>query len=181
MNKEKYIYLTFDDGPTPEVTPWVLALLDKYQFKATFFCIGKNAQHYPEIVEEIIKHKHAIGNHGYEHINGWKTKNKIYIDNAEQGAKILNTKLYRPPFGKISPLQWLILQKKYKIIFWHYLSKDYLPIEKQINFIEKLKKHTRNNRIIVFHDSNKAIPTLKKYLEEYFIWLQKQNFKTNFL
>ncbi|MGQ9847471.1 MAG: polysaccharide deacetylase family protein, partial [Bacteroidales bacterium] len=129
MNKEKYIYLTFDDGPTPKATPWVLTLLDKYQFKATFFCLGKNAKQYPKLIEEIFKHGHTIGNHGYEHLNGWKTKNKIYIENVEKGAYILKSKIYRPPFGKISPLQWLILKKKHKIIFWHYLSKDYLAIE----------------------------------------------------
>lgn len=181
MNKEKYIYLTFDDGPTPKVTPWVLALLNKYQFKATFFCLGKNAQNYPEIVEEIKKQGHAIGSHGYEHLNGWKTKNKIYIANAEKGAEILNTTRYRPPYGKITPIQWLTLHKKYKIFFWDYLSKDYLTIEKQINFLHKLKKHTRNKRIIVFHDSEKALPTLQNYLDEYFNWLIIQHYKTKIL
>jgi len=176
MNTEKLIYLTFDDGPTPEVTPWVLTLLDKYQFKATFFCLGINAQQHSNIIEQIIKRGHAIGNHGYEHLNGWKTKNKVYIANADKGASILNTKLFRPPYGKITPLQWFTLRKQYKIVFWDYLSKDYLNIEKQNHFLSRLQKHTHPNRIIVFHDSNKAFPTLQKYLEPYFEWLKNENY-----
>lgn len=181
MNQKKRIYLTFDDGPTPEATPWVLDLLSKYQFKATFFCLGKNAKQYPNIIKEIIKHGHRLGNHGYEHLNGWTTKNKNYIENVEKGSEILKTKLYRPPYGKISPLQWIMLHKKYKIVFWHYLSKDYLAIDKQINFLNKLKSHTKNKRIIVFHDSKKALPTLQKYLEQYFNWIIIQHYSTDVL
>lgn len=176
MNKKK-IYLTFDDGPTPKVTPWVLALLDKYQFKATFFCLGVNAMHHPELIEEILNHEHVIGNHGFEHLNGWKTNNKKYIRNTLKGSEILNTQLFRPPYGKISLLQWFMLRKKVKLVCWNFMPKDYLPLHKQHHFLKRLKNHTNENKIIVFHDSNKAFPTLQKYLEEYFCWLQANHFQ----
>lgn len=175
MNGKK-IYLTFDDGPTPEATPWVLSLLDKYQFKATFFCLGKQALQYPELIEEMKKAEHTIGNHGFEHLKGWNTSNKLYIENTQKGADILNTKLFRPPYGKISPIQWFKLRKQYQIVLWDYLSKDYLPKEKFNGFYHKLIKHTKPNHIIVFHDSVQAIPQLKLHLENYFKWLKKTNY-----
>lgn len=174
------IYLTFDDGPTPEVTPWVLSLLAQFNLKATFFCTGKHAEQFPELIRQIKADGHSIGNHGYEHLNGWKTPVTKYLQNTKKGSDMLNTSLFRPPYGKLTPLQWLLLHKKYKLVFWDYLSKDYLPIEKQIDFLERLKKHTRNNRVIVFHDSEKAFPTLQKYLEEYFEWLKNENY-TSFI
>lgn len=175
MNVKK-IYLTFDDGPTPEATPWVLSLLDKYKFKATFFCLGKQVVQYPELFEDIIKAGHLIGNHGFEHMKGWKTSNKLYIENTRKGEDILNTKLFRPPYGKISPIQWLKLRKQYHIVLWDYLSKDYLPKEKLNRFYNKLIRHTKSDRIIVFHDSVKALPTLKLHLENYFKWLKENNY-----
>ncbi len=175
---EKKIYLTFDDGPTPEATPWVLSLLDRHQFKVTFFCLGKQALQHPELIEEIKKAGHSIGSHGFEHLKGWKTTNNLYIENTHKGADILKTKLFRPPYGKISPIQWLKLRKQYQIILWDYLSKDYLPKEKLNRFYHKLIKHTKPDRIIVFHDSVKALPQLKSHLENYFIWLKENNYIT---
>lgn len=174
---EKKIYLTFDDGPTPEVTPWVLSLLNKYQFKATFFCLGKKAVKHFKIIEEIKEAGHSVGNHGFEHLKGWKTTTKLYIENTHKGANILNTKLFRPPYGKITPIQWFKLRKHYQIIFWDYLSKDYLPQENFTHFYNKLIKHTKPNYIIVFHDSIKAFSQLTLHLENYFVWLKENNYK----
>jgi peptidoglycan/xylan/chitin deacetylase (PgdA/CDA1 family) len=176
---QKTIYLTFDDGPTPKVTPWVLALLNKYQFNATFFCLGKQALQYPELIEDIKKAGHGIGNHGLEHLKGWTTGNKVYIENTRKGANILNTNLFRPPYGKISPIQWLILRKQFHIVFWNYLSKDYIPQEKNKHFLKKLIRNTKSGRIIVFHDSEKAFPILQTYLEDYFFWLKTNQFHTS--
>ncbi len=175
------IYLTFDDGPTPEVTPWVLSLLNQYHLHATFFCTGTHVAQYTDLFRQILFNGHAVGNHGFEHLNGWKTPLHKYIQNAKQGEKIIPTSLFRPPYGKITPLQWLYLHKKVNLVFWNYLSKDYLPLEKNSLFLENLKKHTVNHSVIVFHDSVKAFPVLQKFLEEYFIWLQATNFESHII
>ena len=179
----KSIFLTFDDGPTPEVTPWVLALLDKYNFKATFFCIAKNAEIHNDILFLTKQKEHTIANHGYEHLNGWKTPTKKYIENTIKGAQILNTNLFRPPYGKITPLQWFFLKKnKIKIILWNYLVKDFsLKPEMYQNEYTKLINKTKNKSIIVFHDSLKSEPFLKEYLEKYFQWLKNNNYFTEVL
>jgi len=178
---KKIVYLTFDDGPTPGVTPWVLSLLDKYSFKATFFCLGCQAEKYPTIIKDISTKGHTIGNHGYEHLNGWVTPTKIYFENVRKGAEVLNTKLFRPPHGKLNPIQWFILKKKFNIIWWHYLSKDYLKESTDEKYFYKLLKNTKSKRIIVFHDTKKALPFLEKYLEKYFQWLKTKEFQTELL
>ncbi len=159
-----------------EVTPWVLSLLKRYNYKATFFCLGKNVEQYPTLLHDILKDGHSIGNHGYEHLNGWKTKNSTYIQNVYKCNTLINTSLFRPPYGKLTPLQWFTLKKNFHIIFWHYLSQDYLPIEKQKFFLEKLQQNSKTGKIIVFHDNEKSFCTLQRYLEKYFQWLKEQNF-----
>lgn len=175
--KNKTIYLTFDDGPTPGVTPWVLSLLKQYNIKATFFCLGKNVEQWPDLIQTILKDGHTIGNHGYEHLNGWKTKTTTYVKNIYKAKELIKTSFFRPPYGKITPRQWFILKKEFRIVFWHYLSKDYLPFEKQQSFLIKLKKNSKHGKIIVFHDTEKSYPTLRAYLEKYLQWLKEENFK----
>ena len=108
---EKVIYLTFDDGPTPEITPWVLDLLKDYDAKATFFCIGRNVSEYPEIYNKILSEGHSVGNHTYDHVKGWKVSSKIYLENTLKASHIISSKLFRPPYGKISPIQIQSLKK----------------------------------------------------------------------
>jgi peptidoglycan-N-acetylglucosamine deacetylase len=163
-NTEKKIYLTFDDGPTPEVTDEVLAILDEYNIKATFFCIGDNVREYPEIVQKIISKNHSVGNHTYSHLKGWNTKTKTYISNTQACEikmnslfKINNSKLFRPPYGKITPWQSYKLRKLgFKIIMWDVLSQDYDNNVTPGKCFENVRKKTKSGSIIVFHDSIKA-------------------------
>lgn len=162
--EEKSIYLSFDDGPIPVVTPFVLNTLKTFNAKATFFCIGDNISKYPEIYQQIIDGGHAIGNHTHNHLNGWKTPDKLYLENIEQCSKLTGLKLFRPPYGRIKRSQIKSLQKEYpgtKIIMWDVLSGDFdTGIDGQ-KCVRNVMKHTRNGSIIVFHDSLKAFPRLE--------------------
>jgi peptidoglycan/xylan/chitin deacetylase (PgdA/CDA1 family) len=164
-SKEKNIYLTFDDGPTPEITEWTLTQLKKYNAKATFFCIGKNIEAHPDIFQKIIKEGHSIGNHTNNHLNGLKTPNKVYLDNIEIASnKIGNARsnLFRPPYGKISIRQSFALRKKgYKVIMWDVLSADFDTSISNKNCLYNVIMNTRSGSIIVFHDSVKASEKLK--------------------
>ena len=124
---EKKVYLTFDDGPIPEVTPWVLDLLKEYDFKATFFCVGENAMKYPEILERIIAEGHTVGNHTFNHMNGWVTENIKYFHNIRRCAHLINSNLFRPPYGRLKPKQAQFIQRHYDIIMWSLLSGDFDP------------------------------------------------------
>ena len=182
-NTEEKIYLTFDDGPTPEITEWVLNLLEKENIKATFFCIGQNIEKHPEIFEKIISSGHSVGNHTFNHLKGWKTSIKEYIENVDlcktEICKSTSNKysnLFRPPYGKIKPNQSKTLRKKgYKIIMWDVLSKDYdLNTSPEECFL-KVKK-TKSGSIIVFHDSIKAWKNLKYALPKAIAFLKNEGF-----
>jgi peptidoglycan-N-acetylglucosamine deacetylase len=155
-SQEKIIYLTFDDGPIPEVTPWVLDVLDQYQIKATFFCVGENVMRYPEIYQEVLKRGHKTGNHTYNHIRGFFTETNIYLKNVEKASEYIQSNLFRPPHGDMRLSQFKALKKKYQIIQWDVITRDYdksIPEQRVLNIV---KKYTRNGSIIVFHDSLKA-------------------------
>lgn len=182
--QKKVLYLTFDDGPIPEVTPWVLDELKKYKAKATFFCIGKNIDANPDIFKRIIKEGHSIGNHTYNHYNGWKYVNREYYQNVEQGAEALDRhlhpspvtrhpslSLFRPPYGKLKPSQYKALKDKYRIVMWDVLTLDYnLQVSKK-RVLNTAIKHSSPGSVIVFHDSLKAKPkveyALPKVLEHF--------------
>lgn len=153
--KSNNIYLTFDDGPVPEVTPFVLDILQKYNAKATFFCVGENAEKYPDIIAKILSEGHIIGNHSFNHLNGWKTSSKIYVENIRRCGDIIQSKLFRPPYGKITLRQSYML-RDYKIIMWDVLSGDYNERISEETCFRNIKKYTRKGSIIVFHDSIKA-------------------------
>lgn len=181
-NTDNKIYLTFDDGPTPEITEWVLDLLEKENIKATFFCIGNNVEKHPEIFKRTIEAGHSIGNHTFNHLKGWKTSTKEYIENVvlcEAEIRKLNTeqsKLFRPPYGKIKPNQTRLLRLKgFKIIMWDVLSKDY---DKAISPEKCLKniKRTTSGSIIVFHDSLKARKNLEYTLPKAIKFLKEKKF-----
>jgi len=158
--QEKVIYLTFDDGPDPEATPFVLANLKKYNAKATFFCIGNNVLKHPNIYESILKEGHRVGNHTYGHLNGWKTEHNIYIDNIKDAMNIIDSKLFRPPYGRITKSQIKILKQTdslpNQIIMWDVLSGDFdIRIDGE-TCARNVIKNTVPGSIIVFHDSQKA-------------------------
>lgn len=158
---EKVIYLTFDDGPIPEVTPFVLQTLAKYKAKATFFCIGENVQKHPEILEAVKAGGHAIGNHTFNHLRGWDTADEVYLQNIEKCNQLVASKLFRPPYGRAKKSQLSILKKQYEIIMWDVLSGDFdLELSPQQCYQNVVDKSS-NGSIVVFHDSLKAWPRLE--------------------
>jgi peptidoglycan/xylan/chitin deacetylase (PgdA/CDA1 family) len=183
-NSENTIYLTFDDGPTPEITERVLEILDKHHIKATFFCIGDNVRKHPEIVQKILSKQHSVGNHTYSHLKGWKTPTKIYISNTEacrmklnSQFTIQNSQIFRPPYGKITPWQSFKLRKLgYKIIMWDVLSKDYDTSISAEKCYENVIKNVSSGSIIVFHDSNKAKINILNSLEKTIETLKSKGF-----
>ncbi len=173
QTKEKKIFLTFDDGPIPEVTPWVLNTLNEYNALATFFCIGDNARKYPELINLLKKSNHRIGNHTMHHLKGWQTSNKEYYNDIYECRKLITSNLFRPPYGKIKLTQSWHLKKEFRIIMWDVLSKDYDTNLSGEECFENVKKNTRNGSIIVFHDSLKAenrlriaLPATLKYFSD---------------
>ncbi len=155
-NTEKVIYLTFDDGPIPEVTPWVLGQLAAYRAQATFFMIGDNVQKYPTVYQQVMAANHRIGNHTFHHLNGWKTKNEVYFENVKKCAAFLDTELFRPPYGKLKPSQAQYLRNQYRIVLWEILSGDFDQAITSHQCLDNILKHATKGSIIVFHDSLKA-------------------------
>jgi peptidoglycan/xylan/chitin deacetylase (PgdA/CDA1 family) len=162
---EKVIYLSFDDGPHVEATPFVLAELKKYNAKASFFCIGKNVAAHQNLYAQIIQEGHAVGNHTYDHVNGWKTDTSHYIQNIELAGKLINSNLFRPPYGRITRSQINKIKADktlpQEIIMWDVLSGDFdltLPAE---DCTKNVIKNTSPGSIVVFHDSAKAFERLK--------------------
>jgi|TARA_B110000285_G_scaffold135112_1_gene151405 peptidoglycan/xylan/chitin deacetylase (PgdA/CDA1 family) len=174
---EKVIYLTFDDGPIPEVTPWVLEQLAAYNAKATFFMIGDNVRKYPEVYQQVIDGNHAIGNHTFNHLNGWKTDNETYFENVQKCAETIDTKLFRPPYGKLKPSQAKYLRKQYKIILWEILSGDFDKNISSERCLENVLNNTKNGSIIVFHDSLKAEKHLRFVLPKILKHFHKKGFQ----
>lgn len=158
---EKNIYLTFDDGPTPKVTDWVLDELAKYKAKATFFCIGKNVVENPELFARITDEKHAVGNHTFSHLKGWTTKEYTYLKDVIQCQQVVKTKLFRPPYGKLTRMQTNSIHKKFKIVMWDVLSADFDTKITPEKCLQNVLKNTTKGSIIVFHDSLKAEKNLK--------------------
>ncbi len=182
-NNENKIYLTFDDGPTPEITNWTLNQLEHYQAKATFFCIGDNLRKYPEIYQEIIKKGNAVGNHTFNHLKGWKTKTADYIENAKLFESELNKistancNLFRPPYGKIKPSQSKILRNEgYKIIMWDVLSADYDQSISPEECLENVIQNCKSGSIIVFHDSIKGFKNLEYVLPRTLEFIKEKGF-----
>ena len=165
--REKILYLSFDDGPHPLATPFVLDELKKYGAKATFFCLGKNVTGYPPVYKRILTEGHRVGNHTHDHLNGWKSADKKYLSNIQQAAGYIDSNLFRPPYGKITAFQAACLREvpfQYKIIMWSVLSADF---DRSISPAKCLHNVTRNagpGSIVVFHDSEKAFERLQEAL-----------------
>jgi peptidoglycan-N-acetylglucosamine deacetylase len=175
-SNKKVIYLTFDDGPIPEVTPWVLDVLDQYEVKATFFCVGENVWRHPDLYQEILRRGHRTGNHTYNHLRGFLTKTDQYLENIEKAAKYIDSDLFRPPHGDLWRKQYLALNKKYQIVQWDLITRDYnkkLHGEQVLNIV---KQHARNGSIIVFHDSLKAEQNMKYALPRSLAYLKSEGF-----
>ena len=157
---QKALYLTFDDGPVPEVTLEVLEILKLYNAKATFFMVGENAKRYPEIVDQVIAQGNSIGNHTFNHLNGMKVSDKAYFRNVLMAKEFVDSKLFRPPYGRIRPRQIKELKKQYQIVLWSVLSGDFDQSIDDEKCLKNVIKNCKNGSIIVFHDSLKAKPRM---------------------
>jgi peptidoglycan/xylan/chitin deacetylase (PgdA/CDA1 family) len=173
---KKIVYLTFDDGPIPEITPWVLDVLDKYIIKATFFCVGDNVRKYPGIYQMLIDRGHGVGNHTYHHLQGLGTRTKNYCKDVEQAAQLIKSNLFRPPHGHLRVCQFLEMRKNYQIVLWDVVTRDYSKRLTSSQVFENVRKYTRNGSIIVFHDSLKAGNRMKEALPQSIEWLLEQGY-----
>lgn len=174
---EKAVYLTFDDGPIPESTPWLIETLDKYNVKATFFMVGDNVRKYPELLELIKSHGHRLGNHTFNHIGGLKVWSWQYLWNANKADKLIHSNLFRPPHGWMKPLQYARLRRHYTIIMWDLVTRDYSRLLTADDVFENVKNYTRNGSIITFHDSLKSIDKLKTALPKSIEWLRDNGYE----
>ena len=170
-SERKVIYLTFDDGPIPEATPEVLEILTKYDAKATFFVVGDNVRRHPGVFDLIGQAGHAIGNHTFHHLNGWHTAPGAYIDDVYRCREFTDSRLFRPPYGRFTPSQYLLLRKDFRFILWSVLSSDYHRHTTPEQCLANALDHTGSGSIVVFHDSVKAIEkvryALPRFLEHF--------------
>ena len=175
--KPKSVYLTFDDGPTPEMTPWILDTLDKYHIKATFFCVGENVQHYPALYNKVKEKGHHVGNHTFNHLQGIRCRSKNYIRNTAEAAKFIESDLFRPPYGHMRFPQLMRLRKLFRVIMWDVVTRDYSPYMTAKGVLNNIKKYTRNGSIIVFHDSLKASGRIEDALPKTIEWLLNEGYQ----
>lgn len=155
-SSEKALFITFDDGPNPYVTPQILEILDAHNAKATFFCVGENVKKYPDVFEMVKSKGHNVGNHTYSHLKGTKTTTKEYIEDIKKASNLIQSKLFRPPYGKIKFRQINRLKKDFNIILWDFITYDYNSKKSPDEILKEIKKRSRNGSIVVFHDSEKA-------------------------
>lgn len=159
-NEKDGVFLTFDDGPRPEVTPWVLDQLDKYNAKATFFCIGKNVELFPDLFNEIIARGHSVGNHSYSHVKGWGVDTGSYVRDVVLAADLIPSNLYRPPYARISTNQARVLSERYNIVMWDIISRDYNKNLSGRACVNNVIPYLEPGCVVVFHDSVKSSKNL---------------------
>ncbi len=178
---EKVIYLTFDDGPVPEVTPLVLTILAKYNVKATFFSVGENVKKHPRTYDEILKHGHKTGNHTYNHLKGFEVSVANYVENVQKAAEYIESDLFRPPYGRISFKQKKALQSDYQIIMWDIITHDYNTKILPETILKTIKRFSRNGSIVVFHDSIKAKDNVLSVLPQAIDYWKKEGYEFGLL
>ena len=174
--EEHSVYLTFDDGPIPEVTPWILELLDRHGIKATFFVVGDNVQKHPEIFKMITDRGHRIGNHTFNHVRSMRMRTPDFIDNVKKCDKYFSTRLFRPPHGVMKKWVYRYMKNDYDIVFYDVITRDYNQKLKGRKVLDIVKKYTRNGSIIVFHDSLRSERNLKYALPKALEWLESQGY-----
>ena len=173
----KAVYLTFDDGPIPEITPWVLDLLDKYNIKATFFLVGDNVRKHPEEFKMIVERGHRVGNHTFNHISGLKYLSYNYLANTNKADELIKSKLFRPPHGWMRWGQYMVLSHRYTVVMWDLVTRDYSKRLNGRQVLRNVKKYVRNGSIITFHDSIKSEKNMKYALPRAIEWLLEQGYE----
>jgi len=173
---KKTIYLTFDDGPIPEITTWVLDVLKSYGIKATFFFVGDNVRKYPKIFERTLSEGHTVGNHTFNHIPGSQWDYETFIYNVDEADVYINSPFFRPPHGHLTYRQYKFLKNRYQIVMWDVITRDYNVTLRPEKVLEIVKKYTRNGSLIVFHDSLKAEKNMKYAMPRAVEWLLEQGF-----
>jgi len=175
-NTENKIYLTFDDGPTPKITEWVLDVLKKHKIKATFFCLGCNVEKYPDLFNQIKLADHSVGNHSYSHVNGWYAEDDYYLSDIEKCKEVVSSNLFRPPHGRIKKSQIAKIVEDYKIIMWDVLSGDFDLKTTPEKCLKNVINNTKSGSVIVFHDSIKAFKNLEYTLPKTIEYLLERGF-----
>ncbi len=174
---ERAVYLTFDDGPIPEVTPWVLDVLDRYRIKATFFMVGDNVRKHPEVYRMVVERGHRIGNHTYHHLKGLGMSADSYVANVEEANRLVESDLFRPPHGLMRMSQYYALRERYRIVMWDLVTRDYNPKLTGDEVLGKVKRYVRNGSIITFHDSIRATHNLYYALPRAIEWLLAEGYE----
>ena len=180
-SQPKCVYLTFDDGPTPQVTPWVLDVLAQFGVRATFFCVGDNVARYRNVFEQVKAAGHHVGNHTMNHISALAYEPRAYLANVEKANVLIQSQLFRPPHGWLRWGQAELLQRKYRIVMWDLVTRDYSSRLSPDEVVNNVKKYTRNGSIITFHDQPKSWHNLEKALPLSIEWLLSQGFSFNLL
>lgn len=173
---EKAVYLTFDDGPIPEATPFILDTLREHGIKATFFMVGDNVRKYPELFERIKAEGHQIGNHTFNHLGAFKHWTLTYIANTQKANDLIGAHLFRPPHGLMRWSEYYWLRKKYKIVMWDLVTRDYSKWLTAEEILDNVKRYARNGSIITFHDSLKSIDKLRTALPASIQWLKQEGY-----
>ena len=174
---EKAVYLTFDDGPIPEATPFILDILKEHGVKATFFMVGDNVRKFPHLYQRILDEGHQAGNHTHNHISGLRRSLREYSYNVEKANAYIKSHLFRPPHGWMRIAQYALLSRKYKVVMWDLVTRDYSKWMTANDVISNVKRYARNGSIITFHDSLKSIDKLRTALPESIKWLKEQGYE----
>jgi peptidoglycan/xylan/chitin deacetylase (PgdA/CDA1 family) len=171
------VYLTFDDGPNPDVTPWVLEQLEKYSAKATFFCLGKNVEQYPEVFKMILEHEHSVGNHSYSHVKGFGVSVGRYVEDFDFAEEFIQTNLLRPPYARCTPLQIKMLSQRFHIIMMDIVSRDYSNKISRQHCLRNITKYVQAGSIVGLHDSKKSEKNIKYVLPRLLEFLKEKGFE----
>lgn len=173
---ERTVYLTFDDGPIPESTPFILETLAEFGIKATFFMVGENVKRHPELYERIVAEGHQVGNHTFNHLGAFKHWTITYIINTFKANELIHAHLFRPPHGWMRPSEYYWLRKEFRVVMWDVVTRDYSKWMTADGVVNNVKRYVRNGSIITFHDSLKSIDKLRTALPESIRWLKEQGY-----
>ena len=177
IEDEQGVFLTFDDGPTPGVTEWILAMLERYDAKATFFVLGKNVEMYPDLYQKILDAGHKVGNHTYSHQKGWAMSLERYLEDIDFAGDIVHSELFRPPYARVTPAQMKAVAKRYKVVMWDIVSRDYNRALSPESCLRNVTKYLAPGSIVVFHDSEKAFKNMSYALPRTLEFIREKGLK----